>query len=330
MLKRLSYKRKLAIVISITCAVSAAATYTLLSLAQSAAKKIVAARQPVSDIDRYTSMGYSFDTVTKKKSIIFSITDDGSLCRSHIFSFDLDLHTLDILELPPCALITADGFKGELSTAYREGIYGIAVSEALSLKIDGSITMDIDDFSDCVAALGGVKVKIEEEAMIGDYRLVSGERIITKSIAERIASDSEAYLNGSRENIEAYRRLLAGVIMNLNQKGASVWFAQLLGVIANGIDTDMNLSEITELASISNEVRTENSHIWLLPGADADLDGRKVYAADVESAASLLNERFRSKGDVCYPEELGLVAISEENPVNDKYKDLETNIKNMT
>ena len=136
-LKGLSYKKKLAVAACISSIISGTFTYVVLSMAAAAGRNQAALNSVPPDYVRYAAMGYSSETVTSKKNILFSITDDGSLCRTHLLCFDIDKHTLDILEIPCDTLISFDGYDGNFCEAYHTGVYKDIVSRVLLFDIDG-------------------------------------------------------------------------------------------------------------------------------------------------------------------------------------------------
>ncbi|MCD8006801.1 MAG: LCP family protein [Oscillospiraceae bacterium] len=263
---RLKFRRgdKLPLMMAIACIITATATYMVLSGTAAYAKKLAALRAITPEIQDYELGDYSFEPVTTKRNILFSITSEGELCRVHVLTFDEDKHTLDIMDIPPDTFVSCGGFEGTLSEAYETEVYTEIVSMALSIHLDGSVSTDVKAISDCVNLLGGVKLTLDKELKIGENILSKGERTVLGSVASIIISDREAYTDGDTDRITAYHRLLMSLIQTLKDKGAVEWVSLTLNIIVNKVETDMTVSEIIELINLLNETNAENINIQLL------------------------------------------------------------------
>lgn len=328
MRKHVSHNIRLRISIFAACIISACFTYMALDHAAKAGAKyaserLASDRNSTPDYVRYAAMGYAFDTVSSKKNILISITDGELLSRCHLFVFDCDKKTLDILELPVQTLISTDGFDGTVQEAYETSVYKDIISRALVSAIDNVIEMDKDSFSACCSLLGGIKIRIDSPVTIGEVTLSKGTRTLAGSVAGLIASDSGAYISGDSERVNIYRRMLASFISGLDDRGALNWFGLLMNVIVNGMKSDMNVSELTELVNLCESISLDRIRLWLLPGYIADND---VYTADIDVCAELLNSYFRVKGVSVESDGLGL-AWSE--GAYTQYDDMESKIKQI-
>lgn len=307
MKRTIDHGLRLRLIILMTCVISGTVTYLTLSFAAAAGKKQAAMRTVLPGVDRYRSMGYAFDTVTTKKNLLLSITDNGSLRRTHIFTFDVDKHTLDVLEIPPDACISADGFEGTAAKAYESGVYKDIISRVLMLKIDGTVSLEADTLSRCATALGGIPLNITEPVTIGNTVFTKGKRILAGSKAGTIAADGVAYASGQKGRIEIYHRLLASLLTKMKGDGAISWFPKLMDIIINEAKTDMDISELLELISVADSISADKMNIILLPGCFCE----SVYLADSVKAAEILNERFRVKGNVFNNKELGFTIFGD-------------------
>lgn len=279
-------------------------------------------RTVMPNVVRYQNMGYGFDTVTSKKNLLLSITNGGELCRTHLFTFDEDKHTLDVLELPPQTRILADGFDGTVDEAYKSEVYKEIISRVLMIKIDGTVSMEADTLSRCASALGGIPLKVSEPVTIGDVTFGKGKRTLAGSRAGLIAADGDAYTSGQRGRIEIYRRLLASFISTMRKEGALSWFPALMDIIINEAKTDMDISELLELISIADSVAEDKISIILFPGCGRD----GFYLADAEKAASVLNDNFRVKGITFDYNQLGLAYYQD---AKEEYADLKQKTEDL-
>ena len=287
--------------IAITCIITAAATYMVLSGAEAYAKKLSAMRALTPESVDYTFESYSYEAVTTKRNILLSVTDEDKLCRVHILTFDEDKHTLDILELPPDTLVSCGGFEGTLKEAYETEVYPEIVSMALNLHLDGRMETDVEAVAEFVNLLGGVKLTLDKELKIGENILYKGERTVMGSVAGIILSDSASYTDGDPDRITAYHRLLESFILALKEEGAVEWVSLTLNLIVNRVETDMTVSEMIEIVNLLNETNLSEINIRLIPGQAVNC----CYFVDSESAAELLNSYFRVKYEDVEAESLG-------------------------
>lgn len=315
--------RKLWLIILYTCVISGTVTYMTLSFAAAAGRKQALLRTASRPVPLNRNVGYSFETVTTKRNLLLSVTDGGGLSRAHIFSFDEDKHTLEVLEIPPMTRISADGFEGTVAEAYESEVYRELVSRVFMLKIDGEISLEADTLSRCATALGGIPINVTEPVNIGEAFFTKGRRTLVGSRVGIIAADGEAYLSANRGRIELYRRLLASFIKKMSEQGALSWFPELMNIIINEAETGMDLSELLELISVADAVAKDKISISLLPGCIED----GFYLADPEKTAELLNVRFRVKGNKCDSEQLG---FDSRGITGEEYPDLKQKIEDLT
>lgn len=322
-MKKFSYISRLKLAVLVSCIISGTATYILLSLAANAGRKQALLKSVPSDYARYASQGYVYETVSNKRNIIISVTDKEELARLQLWTFDEDKKTLDILEIPPQTLLSADNFNGTASKAYASEVYRDIISRAVMLDICGSFEMDTEALSHIASAFGGIEIKLSEPVKIGENTLAKGKRTAAGSVAGIIASDRETYTSGSRDRAELFIRITASIIRSMNDRGAVEWFTALMDIITNEIKADMNISQLMELVNLSNKIDIEDVNIMLLPG-QASQNG--FYLAETDKTAKLLNERFRVKGSVFEADRLGFTIA---DGVKAEYPPQKTKIKEI-
>lgn len=314
---------KLKLAVFISCIISGTATYILLSLAANAGRKQALLKGTPPGYARYASMGYAYETVSNKRSVIISVADGGELVRLQLWTFDEDKKTLDILEIPPQTLLSADGFDGTASQAYKSGVYRDIISRTVMYDICGGLEMDKTALSHIAAALGGIEIKLSEPVEIGGNTLAKGKRIVAGSVAGMIASDAGAYTSGSRERAGLFIQITASIIRSMNDMGAVEWFTALMDIITNEIRSDMNIAQLLELVNLSNRIRTDDVNIMLLPGQTSR---NGLYLAETDKTAMLLNERFRVKGSAFEADKLGFTIA---DGVKEQYPSERTEIKEI-
>lgn len=284
----------------IICLVTAALMTAFLGLVSRAARERVSRQYTTPDYVRYILQGYAFDAVTNKKSLLISVTDGENLVRAHIFTIDVNKHSLDVLELPPDTLISVDGFFGTLREAHKTEVYRDIIERMLCLKIDGSASFSAKTFGD-IAELLELQICIPEEIAVprADKRIVE----IDSATGERIARDGFSYSHNDKKAVMVYRTALAGILNEIYKRGSVKSFALLMNLIVNRVDTDMTVSEMIELANCARGIKPSRIRLHIATGSPASYNGERVWALHAEAVAELLNENFRVYG-VSYPAEV--------------------------
>ncbi len=267
-------------ILIISCLTAAVLTLAILWSVSAYSKSVVDSRDSTPDYVRYQAEGYSFDTVSNKRNILFCIYDE-ALLRCHIFTVDEDKHTLDILDIPPSTYICCDGFEGSVAEAYDLPMFTDIISRFLILKIDSYAYISLENFS--------ALCKLME--------------VNTKA---RVISNSNAYIEANERDIKAYYSVLSKLIIRIDSLGTLEATTKLIPILINGLETDMNISDMIDMASIFGDISTRNIKLHLLPGIPKRAGERRYYYPDSERTAELLNDSFRVKGKDVPPDRLGI------------------------
>lgn len=263
------------------CIAAAAVTLMFLNYVGRTARIRVAQQYTSPDYVRYLSQGYEFETVSKKKSYLLTVTDgEGLPVRIHVFTIDEDKNTLDILDLPPDSFTVADGFSGTLREAYATPVYREIITMMLCLRIDGAASFDAKTLGDAAQMLG----------------VTLGKNIeVTSELGERIALDGLAYSGGDIESVKLYRALLASILGNLSERGSLDSFTVLMNLIVNRVSTDMTIEDMIVIANSANGIKPKKMSIWTAKGSPAKFGDSRIWSLDAEGVAQTLNEHFRVK-----------------------------------
>ncbi len=299
-------KKKFFITLVSACAIAGALTFIFLSAVAIAARARQSDRYVEPDYVRYAAQGYSFETVSNKKSILFTVTNESSPVRIHLLTIDKDKHTLDILDIPPTLYTEADGFFGTLKEAFNTGVYKEIVSRTLAIKIDHKLSLSAESLATATELLGNTEVKISKALSAGKLILEKGTVCFDRSKAKDVILLPNAYL--TQDGVLAYQAYLASMVLKTGEQGAVSSFGKLLGLILNSVSTDLMLDDIISLANTANKITLNKTNLYLLPGEMTVRNGASVYSIHLDSAAELLNQSFRVKGtlvskaELCAPE----------------------------
>lgn len=303
------------------CLVTAALMTAFLGLVSRAARERVSRQYTTPDYVRYISQGYSFDAVTSKKSLLISVTDGESPVRVHIFTIDINKHSLDVLELPPDTLFAVDGFSGTLREAYKTAVYREIISHALCLKIDGEASFSAKTFGD-MAELLELQIDIPEEIAVprAQKRTVR----IDGAAGERLALDGFSYSHNDKNAVIMYRTVLSGLLNEICKRGSVKSFSLLMNLILNRVDTDLTVGEMIEFANYAKGIKPSKIRLHIAPGNAANCGGERVWALHSQALAELLNENFRVYGSNFPAEALEIPRTTESEYL---YGDLEESEK---
>lgn len=292
-MKKMTRKRFIVTIVS-ACAIAGALTFIFLSAVAIAARARRSDRYIEPDYVRYAAQGYSFDTVSNKTSILFTVTDDSQPVRIHLLMIDEDKHTLDILDIPPLLYTVVDGFSGTLKEAFATGVYKEIASRTLAINVDYKLSMSAQSLATATELLGNTAAKLPSTVRAGDLVLNKGTVSFDKSKASEVILLPNAYL--TQDAVLAYHAYFCSLILKTNEAGAVDSFAKLLGLILNSVNTDMMLDDIISVANTSNKITLKKTNIYLLPGEMTVYGGKSVYSIHLNDTALLLNQSFRVKG----------------------------------
>ena len=268
------------------CFAAAAVTLAFLNYVGRTARLRVAQQYTSPDYIRYLSQGYELDTVSKKKSILITVTDSENLpVRIHLFTIDEDKNTLDILDLPPDSFVIVDGFSGTLREAFSTPVYREMISMMLCMRIDGSASFDAKTLGDGAQMLG---------VTIGNGVEVTSE------LGERIALDGLAYSAEDVDSVKLYCALLAEILTNLSERGSLDSFTVLMNLIVNRVSTDMTIEDIIAVANSANGIKPKKINIRIAKGSPAKFGDNRIWSLDADGVAETLNQHFRVK-DIEFP-----------------------------
>ncbi|MBQ8623637.1 MAG: hypothetical protein IJ424_04575 [Oscillospiraceae bacterium] len=301
-MKKMTKKRFIITIVS-ACAIAGTLTYIFLSAVAIAARARQSERYIEPDYIRYAAQGYSFDSISKKTSILLTVTQDNSPVRVQLLMFDEDKCSLDVLDIPPLTYTVADGFSGTLKKAYDTGVYKQIVSRMLAMNVNYKLEISSKGLATATELLGNTQAKVSHAVSVGDISLKKGTVTFDKSLAADIILLPNAYL--TEDAVYAYHAYFSSLILKTNEEGAVDSFSKLIGLILNSVSTDMMISDIIGVGNLSNKIRLNKINIYLLPGEMTVYEGGSVYSVHSEDAAKLLNQSFRVKGFEVSESELG-------------------------
>lgn len=287
-------KKRFIIVLISSCAIAGALTFIFLSAVGLTARTRAENRYTEPDYIRYAAQGYSFDTVSNKTSILFTVTQDDTPVRISLVTMDEDKLTLDILDIPPTLYTVADGFSGTLQSAYKTAVYRQIVSKSLKLKIDHELILSAESFATAFELLGGTNARIDRTLKIGDTVIKKGDVSFDRDLTLAVLLDGSAY--NSADNVYIYHALISSLLGKTNDIGTIEAVSAVMGLMLNSAKTDMSASDMIDIANISSKLKLRKMNIHLLPGEMCEHDGDKVYSIHSQNAEDLINGSFRVHG----------------------------------
>lgn len=301
-------KHGLAHTLMIVCLVTAAITTAFLGLVSRAARERISRQYIAPDYVRYLSQGYAFDAVSNKINLLITVTDGRLPVRVHIFTLDVNKHTLDVLELPPDGCVAVDGFSGTLIDAFGTSVYKEIVGRALCMKLDGEASFSAKAFGEA-AELLELSVSLPKE--ISETRIGERTLVIDRESGERAALDGLSYSHNDINAVRVYRAILAGILNEICDRGSVKSFSLLMNLIVNRVETDLSISEIIKLANACKGIKPSKINLHIAPGKAANYKGSRVWAFYPKALSELLNKSFRVYGSEYGGDALGIPKVTE-------------------
>ena len=174
------------------------------------------------------------------------------------------------------------------------------LEDALGLKIDGYLSLDLDGFAKIVDAVGGVEMDIEEPLYYDDpeqklhIALESGRQILDGRTAEMFVRYRAGYADGDIGRLDAQKKFLTAFFHSLKEKVNIKNAYSLACNVIDAVRTDVKMSRAVSLALKALTVDEDSIHLFTLPGKAviSEKTGASFYVMSAEPTRDLLCEYF--------------------------------------
>ena len=178
------------------------------------------------------------------------------------------------------------------------------LSGALGIDIDHYACISLSTLGALVDAVGGIDVDVPRNMYYNDpYQglyidIKAGKNHLDGEAAQKFVRYRAGYADGDLGRIDAQKLFLASFFKKISDE-YSPTLAARLALAADGVETDMSVSDIISIGARAMEFPTRNMLMLTLPGAEAvaEKSGASYYVLSRESASEVMASYFGGKGE---------------------------------
>jgi len=216
-----------------------------------------------------------------------------------ILSYDMENKKTDIISLPrdtyfPINANDAPEFKKINAVYAREGIEGLTngIQELLGIPLEKYVVLDYEAVIACVDLLGGVEVNVPFHMEYADpyddpplyIDIPEGMQLLNGEQSLKFLRYRKGYDNQDLGRIEAQQQFIKSFV----KKSLGLKLPSLINEAFKHIDTNIEVSDLLNLATGLVDFSTENINVHTLPGMETPLEGLSFYIHSEEDVKSLV------------------------------------------
>ncbi len=207
---------------------------------------------------------------------------------------------VDILQIPRDTYINDSFPTGKINAVYAnyeykgtEGITALAevIEDTFGIKSDHYVTITMDGFVDAVDAIGGIEIDVPANMELNGVSIQEGLHTLTGAEAEVFVRTRNIYPTGDIGRISAQRIFMGALAEKLTSMGLSDFTAGLTEVY-DDIGSDLNVSEMLDLATKFREIDFYNVNMYMAPGEGHMHNSLSVYSLHEQATIDLVNEVY--------------------------------------
>lgn len=262
--------------------------------------------------------GGSTEAGAEAYNILLLGTDDsvGLSDVMMLLRVDFGAESVSVAQIPrdTYARFTESSYK-KLNGAYISlgGAERLAefLSGAFGVDIDHYVCISLSTLGALVDAVGGIDVDVPKNMYYNDpYQglyidIKKGKNHLDGEAAQKFVRYRAGYADGDLGRIDAQKLFLASFLKKLSEVYSPTTAARL-ALAADGVETDMSVSDIISIGARAMELPTRNMLMLTVPGAEAvaEKSGASYYVLSRESASEVMERYFDGKGafdkDSCF------------------------------
>ena len=171
------------------------------------------------------------------------------------------------------------------------------LSNALSVKIDHYISLDLFSLGEIVDVLGGVEVDVpfdmdyEDPAQKLSIHLKKGKNILDGEAARKFVRYRSGYLEGDLGRMDAQKLFLAALVKKLKSDLSVFEIGAIVAAVSDNIKMNIPMTSVIPLAKQLMAIPAENVRFVTLAGegAVAKSSGASYYVISRPSSIEILN-----------------------------------------
>lgn len=217
-----------------------------------------------------------------------------------IFSIDLKTKKVNLLSIPRDTYVQIPGREGcdKINAAYPYGGMGKSgyelslktISNFLGIDVNYYVSIDMQNISQIVDAVGGIPINVEEDMHTHGANLNKGYQVLDGKKAEeyvRWRYDPMGDINRVKRQQQFLLAFLKQLKANKNDVSS---YLKLYNAFKGDIYTNLNFNQILALISVIKDVNADNIKTYTVPGSFYNLNNISYWKPDMEKLNEILKE----------------------------------------
>ena len=177
------------------------------------------------------------------------------------------------------------------------------LESAMGIEIDHHVCIGLDTFAKIVDAIGGVEIDLPIDMRYSDpdqglyIDLRAGRQTLDGKTAEQFVRFRAEYADGDLGRIDAQKLFMSAFFAKVYKDFSPVMAAKLTAV-ADGVETDLSVTDMLSLGASSMGFGAENILFLTLPGAHATAteSGASYYVLSKDATGEVMDTYFCGEG----------------------------------
>lgn len=251
-----------------------------------------------STFDYGTSIGKAASNM-KRFNILLAGLENRRTDTIMLISYDMESKKADLISLPRDTYLPRnaddEGQLKKINAVYaQEGIEGLTlrVQELLGIPLEKYVLIDYDAVIACVDMIGGVEVNVPFHMEYTDIYddpplyidIPQGMQLLDGEQSLKFLRYRKGYDNQDLGRIEAQQQFIKSAV----KKALAFQLPSVIKEAYSHIETNIQLSELLNLAGDLVGFSTDNIKTYILPGMDTPLEGLSFYIPDEDGIKNLV------------------------------------------
>ena len=265
----------------------------------------------VSVMDNDSVTDASGESDSRLNVLVMGKDNTSGLCDMiMLVSYDTSSNSACVLQIPrdTYASYTESSYKkinGAVNALGGEKEFCDFLSEALCVKIDKYVTVNLDAVGEVVDIIGGVEVDIPFDMNYKDpsqglsINLKKGKTVLDGEGAQQFVRYRSGYAEGDLGRMDAQKIFLAALVSKLKSAGSLLRVNEIFTAVSDDIKTDISMTDIVLLAADALCISSDKVTFVTLAGqsAVASISGASYYVVSRSAAIRIVNELLGGNAD---------------------------------
>ena len=292
---------------------------------------ILVASMAGSKAEVYEETGESVDTAGNIKELPYTVLILGKDKVSGltdvmmIASFDSENNRMCAVQIPRDTYAEYSENHKKLNTATKvlggEGELCRFLSDALGVRIDGYLSLELEGFRRAVDVIGGVEIELDKTMYYNDpdqdlyIYLPKGKQLLDGKKAEMLVRYRSTYARGDLDRLDVQKRFVRAFFSKFKSSVSISSIYEIATSLFPYIDTNIPITTFISLGIKALKMDDDALNLVTLPGEDVKSNsGGSYYVMSAEPTWNILEEFFVTKGEQIDKNKLF------EHPTDDNFK----------